>query len=358
MLNKLIVVLVALISSSAIAAADYRPEFNPSLHKGPESGTPNEVLVLGTHHFAALPANFSEKSLGPLFDRLQAWKPQVIMIETLSGPQCDFMRRYTARYEDEVKTYCWNTEAANKASGLDVPTATVEIEKLIASWPASPTAAQRRHLALLFLAGGESASALVQWLRLPPSERVEGDGLDKTLVEQLQALAVKRNERYLLAAALAAKLGLERVVAMDDHTADFDVADDKGYQEALQRTWNNPAITKRNAQDQALAAHLDDGEGVLAMYRSDNQPEQAQLVYDSDFGAALKDQSVQQFGRQYVGYWEARNLRMVSNVRDTLAMTPGKRTLIIVGASHKGYFDAYLNMMHDIKLADAEAVLH
>ena len=40
-----------------------------------------------------------------------------------------------------------------------------------------------------------------------------------------------------------------------------------------------------------------------------------------------------------------------------MAAQPGARALVIVGASHKGYFEAYLNMMHDIRLVDAEAVL-
>jgi hypothetical protein len=357
MLNTLLLAIIVSFSGSVLAAADYRPEFDPSQHKGPETGAPNDVLVLGTHHLSGLPANFSPKSLEPLLERLQAWKPQLIMIEKLSGPQCDYMRRYSTRYADEVKTYCWDTAAANQASGLDVPAANAEVEKLMTNWPATPTPSQRRHLALLFLAAGEQTSALVQWLRLAPSERIEGDGLDKTLLEQLQGLAVKRNEGFLLAAPLAARLGLERVYAMDDHTADFDADDDKAYQEALQRAWNNPAVAKMKAEDQALFPHLDNGEGVLALYRADNQPGEAQLLFEGDFGAALKDSSPQQYGRQYVGYWETRNLRMVANIRDIVAMTPGKRTLVIVGASHKGYFDAYLNMMHDIKLEDTEAVL-
>jgi hypothetical protein len=81
------------------------------------------------------------------------------------------------------------------------------------------------------------------------------------------------------------------------------------------------------------------------------------LVYESDFGAALKDRSAKQIGRNYVAYWETRNLRMVSNIREALGETPGKRMLSIVGASHKGYFEAYLTMMHDVKLVDAIIVL-
>ena len=55
--------------------------------------------------------------------------------------------------------------------------------------------------------------------------------------------------------------------------------------------------------------------------------------------------------------WEARNLRQVANIREATAQTPGGRVLVIVGSSHKPWFDAYLSMMSDIKLVDAAAFL-
>ena len=83
----------------------------------------------------------------------------------------------------------------------------------------------------------------------------------------------------------------------------------------------------------------------------------AALVYLSHFGVALVQSSPQAFGRQYLSYWETRNLRMVANMRDVLGRTPGTRLLAIVGVSHKAYYEAYLDQMHDVHLADATAVL-
>jgi len=348
------------ISTGSAMAADYKPKFDPSLLKGPEIGMPNEVLVLGTPHLQYMPKNFEPKSLEPLLTRLAAWKPEIITIEALSGAQCDFLRRYSVRYADTVKSYCWNPAPAQSATGLDVPAAIAETERLLATWPSLPSPAQRRHLAAAFMAAGDQVSAMVQWLRLSTSEQIPGDGLDKALVERLKVLSGKRNEYYLIAAPLAARLGLERVYPVDDHTADSpaaDAADEKAYGETMQRLWDNPATAKRKADNDALYAQLQSNEGMLAMYRFLNQPDQAQLVYESDFGAATKDRSSQQYGRNYLGYWETRNLRMVSNIREILGAAPGKRTLTIVGASHKGYFEAYLNMMHDVKLIDGEAIL-
>jgi hypothetical protein len=206
------------------------------------------------------------------------------------------------------------------------------------------------------MAAGEPASALVQWLRLPLEERRAGDGLNVALVDALNALRVKPDERYLIAAPLAAISGLERLYAMDDHTADMPDADEKAYGEAIMKAWDNPFTAERKRMDEKLERHLDTREGVLAMYRAYNERSQGGLVFKSDFGAALEEPSPQHFGRSYVAYWETRNLRMASNIRDAIA-PPGIRTLVIVGASHKAYLDAYLNQMHDVSIVPAIDVL-
>ncbi|MNL51075.1 hypothetical protein D3C87_1741430 [compost metagenome] len=59
----------------------------------------------------------------------------------------------------------------------------------------------------------------------------------------------------------------------------------------------------------------------------------------------------------YLANWETRNLRMVANMRDVMGVKPGVKMLTLVGGSHKGYYEAYLNQMHDVVLADVNAVL-
>ena len=144
---------------------------------------------------------------------------------------------------------------------------------------------------------------------------------------------------------------------MDDHTADAPVADEKGYAAAISKAWDNPATAKRKSQSEELGAKLGQPGAMLAMYRALNAPDQAELAFASDFGAALEEPSAGRFGRGYLGYWETRNLRMASNIRDMFAMQPGIRALVVVGASHKPYLESYLDQMHDIMVVDAEAVL-
>jgi predicted esterase YcpF (UPF0227 family) len=44
-------------------------------------------------------------------------------------------------------------------------------------------------------------------------------------------------------------------------------------------------------------------------------------------------------------------------MREVLGQHPGTRMLALVGASHKGYYEAYLNQMHDVQLVDTNSVL-
>lgn len=349
--------LIAAVVCSGAAAQAYQPDFEPGKLKGPAKGPANEVMVLGSPHLSYFPKTFDPATLRGLEDRLAAWRPDMISIEALSGAQCDHVRRYPGRYKDTIESYCWDPAPARAATGLDVPTATAQAEEMLATWPAHPSASQRRRLAALFLAGGERASATVQWMRLPEAERRTGDGLDDKLVEMLNKLKDRRDESILIAARLAARLGHEQVFAMDDHTADRMVKDEAGWAAAIRKAWDNPAVAKRRAAGDALQAKLGTSEDVLAAYRAYNAPEEMRLAYQGDWGAALEEQSPQRFGRQYVGYWETRNLRMAGNIRDAMTPRPGSRMLVVVGASHKGYLEAYLHQMHDVRIVDTGTVL-
>jgi hypothetical protein len=353
------ILLTLLLLAAPAAAQTYRPPFDPSAHKGPRSGPANEVAVLGSTHLSQLPKSFRPEVLGPLLDKLAAWQPQAIAIEALSGAQCDELRRYPHRYADTVPSYCPDTTAARTATGLDVPAATAAFDKMLANWPTAPAPAQRRRLSATFLAAGEEASALVQWLRLPAAERRAGDGLDTALVERLTKLETKRDESLMIAARLAARLGLERVYAMDDHSADrmMAKADEAPYGAAIQKAWDNPAGAKRRVLSEAAERDLATGPGLLTLYRAYNAPDIAPIIYASDFGAALEEPSPQRFGRQYVAYWETRNLRMAANIRDMLGERPGRRALVVVGVSHKPYLDAYLHQMHDVRVVDMVPIL-
>lgn len=347
--------LIALLIASPAAAQT--PAFDPRDWQGTQAGPPTQVLTLGSTHLSQLPHVITPEMLTPLLDKLAAFKPEIITHEGISGEQCDLLKRYPRQYPDMFDTYCWPTDEAEKATGLDIPSALAAIDVLMATWPATPSAAERRHLAALFIAAGDRASARVQWLQLPVEHRTTGDGVDAALLKILTPSSAKPNESYAIAAALAARLGLQRVYAVDDHTADaVQALAGPGFGPFMESLWAG-ARSRVVDEDRRMSATMQSGAAVLAYYRFINQPQSQRAYVTSDHQRAMRTPSPAHYGRAYLAWWEVRNLRMVANIRAAFANHPGARVLNIVGSSHKAYYDAYLGMMSDVKLVDAEAVL-
>lgn len=316
-------------------------------------GPRTQVLVLGTVHLNGMPAGFNPASLDGVLDHLAAFRPGIITIETESGEECDLAARHPAKYGPD---YCAPTEAAKAATGLDVPAAIAEMDKTLKAWPAQPTPAQRRRLAALFLAANDLSSAYVQWLQLPEAERGAGDSLNGALVEMLAKIAKRNNENYQLAARLAARLGLQRVHAIDNHTGDrIDVPDIKAFVRSIEAAWaaGGAALKEREKQAKVLSQATD----LLPLYRYVNEPEGLRLYAEANVSAAMRAKSAEGYPQIWVAGWEIRNLRMVANIRETFRERPGERVLSIVGASHKPWFDGWLGQLQGVDIVDVAGVL-
>lgn len=312
-----------------------------------------QVLVLGTVHLSRMPENFQPASLESVLDRLAAFRPDIITVEALSGEECDLAARHPAKYG---ANYCSGADAAEAATGLSMPNALAEVDKVLKAWPAQPIPAQRRHLAALFLASNDRASAYVQWLQLTDTERRAGDGLDAALVQILEQIETRNNENYQLAARLAARLGLQRVYAVDNHTGDrIFVADSQAFGRTIQEAWNagREELNARIEQEQVLSQAPD----LFPLYCYINDPEHLRVLADVNVRAALRAASPEGYPQIWVAGWEIRNLRMVANTRETFRERPGARVLSIVGASHKPWFDDWLGQLQGVNVVDAAQVL-
>ena len=183
--------------------------------------------------------------------------------------------------------------------------AATEAERQLATWPTAPTPVQRRHLAMLFLAAGDFGSAMVQWLRLPEAERRAADGLEAEALKFLTRASGRMNESYDVAAVVAARVGLERLYAIDDHTSDtIDLSADPDFgpwQQARYERITASALGHRREADEA-AVH--DGATLLAYYVGMNAPHGQDDGIEADFGGAIADTHPKHFGRQYAAWWE------------------------------------------------------
>lgn len=314
------------------------------------TGPRAQVLVLGSVHLGELPEGLREETLAPVIERLAAFKPDIITIEQLPGEEC---ARYAELYGPR---FCPRTDDARQATGLDVVAAGAQIETTLKNWAAQPSPAQRRHLAALFLAAGDPASAYVQWLQLPAAERRAGDGLDDALVSRLAGIAASNSESYRIAARLAARLGLQRLYPVDNHTGDnVQVDDGQAFGKALQDAWNasGTSMAEREAREKALIERGD----MLALYRYINTPESMRVNAEHNIVGPMRAASPERYPQMWVAGWETRNLRMVANIREAFRERPGARVLSIVGVAHKPWFDGWLGQLQGVDIVDAQQVL-
>ena len=318
---------------------------------------PVRVMVLGSDHLSRRADEIDQSHVDPLLDRLEGFAPDVIAIEATSGQVCEMLRLYEASYPGVAAQYCIDPGPARASLGVSGPEAEAKAAAMLADWPEAPSPAQRRRLAALFYAAGEPYSAVVQWLRLPPEARKADDGIDDALLALIEARAASLNENASIAARLAARMGHERVIAADDRSADDILA---GYGDAfwayMRPIWDANA-NGINALFDAAQADLDQPGRLLAYYRFLNDPETQRLNVEADFLRALQDPGDEAYGQQYAAWWQARGLRMAANVVEAAAGRPGTRVLVTVGSSHKPYYEAYLDQMHDVELVGTDTVL-
>jgi hypothetical protein len=357
--------LLAALSVQASAASPPSTQaFDPRAYHDRILGRPTQVLVLATPHLSGTPDGWNPMVLEPLLAKLEAFHPDAIAIEALPGRSISMLWQYRESFPDAAQFYAGRAMVlaalARNGVGLDMPDADAQSRKALASWPASPTPEQRRHLAALFAASGDPGSALVQWWRLDPTERVHDKSVPPLLAEQLATYdtPARRNEDYLIGARLAVRLGLERVYPIDDQSDDVASDFDADFSSFTSEPWYAALL-----QDPHFAVlsgarnHLNTPDEALATYRMLNAPAAGRADPELQWFSMISRPSPHNVGRQRVGAWETRNLRMAANIREVAARLPGKRVLVVVGSAHKPWLDSYLEMMTDVGIVDAGTVL-
>lgn len=358
---KTFILAAALALSLVAPAAAQTRSFDPRAYQRQHVGEPTQILVLGTMHLSEALDNFDPAVLEPLLDRLAAFRPHAITIEALPGIHIASMWQYRQSYPEVASTYgnraMMMAGLARAGVDLDMPDAEAEVRRTLAEWPTSPTPEQRRRLAALFAASGDPNSALVQWWRLDPAERIADDNVTALLVAQFAAYDARRNENHLIAARVAARLGLERVYPVDDQSDDAGPGFMADFEPYVTPLYDAMRSDPRAAHLMQASQHMTTPAEALATYRMLNTAAAGKFDADFQWLPMLNRPSPRGVGRRRVASWEVRNLRMAANIREVTARHPGGRVLVIVGTGHKPWFDAYLHMMSDVRVVDATGVL-
>ena len=322
-----------------------------------------KVLVLGTFHLRHIEKEFKPAILDRLVAALQAFRPDAICVETLPGARVrelelrrDVGPLYAQVADDFGGAHVTLGKRACEVLGTTPEKAVVKCRERLAalrSGAAKPSAEDRAALAMWMLAAYEPASAVVQWSYLDGAARAAQSAVPAELAALLDARAARVDEVYAIGARLARALDLETLDPVDDFedldayavieaTLDKEVAGNA----LLAAVGKAPVYRDATTHLEACVAAGD----LLPQYALINSPEYGAADVDAQWGVYLRTHFASRADRTRLGLWENRNLKIAARIRAVAALHPGGRVLVIYGAAHRPFLDAYLSRTADVEL--------
>ena len=359
---RVLACVLLVLTAAAPAAAEPEQAFDPGAQRRTLALPTTKVMIFGLSHLDGAPDTFQTAWLEPILCRLRKYKPDIILTEAMPGQEIMALDANAAYHGDAGKyggpTLSW-AKAAQARLGLSAAAALVQANALATTGPT--TDAERRRLAALFVAAAEPYSAVVQWMRLSAGARREGEGVDAKLAASLTKLAGGRSELASVAARVAADIGLQRLHSAGSHMSDVVMGDWTAFAAAADATpgqkalFNHDTSEFRAVPEEAMT--LASADQVMPAMKWRNSERWSRLDADAQWGSVLRAKTMGKIGRQIVAGWEAQNLRMTVAIRDATAPMPGSRALLVVGAAHKPYIEAYLRNLSDVEIVSSAAML-
>ncbi|MEZ9138894.1 MULTISPECIES: DUF5694 domain-containing protein [unclassified Shewanella] len=309
-----------------------------------------EVMVLGTMHLKSIK---EEIDLSEIRGYLGKFKPTAIAVESLRGEDIFTMLNGSVEYHETLTSFVGDELlgiAKKEQSSLGL-SATEAIQKMKQFEIVNNLSDEKRiELIRLSIAGYYPDTATLHWLKLTENDTSQ---LSSDLKAYLNARATKNNETLNIAINLALSEGINTIYPIDDHL------DKDMYQDMVKRLM--PSYSKSQAgnelqkstfitKSQALQKHAIQTGDWLPLYLWLNSPEQSSQVIGQEWSMFVdKDLDVEP-ALARVALWEVRNLNMVSHIMRVVANEVGGRIVIIVGASHRVFFEEYLSKMIGVEV--------
>ena len=331
-----------------------------------------QVLVLGTDHLAALGGDFSTSLVSGLLDALEDFAPDAVAVEALPPGELARLTWEANEEQDSVAAQllaAFGSDAAGLGNaaqselGLSWLQARAGLDSLaLGAGHGEQDADERALLLLRFLAAYDVPSALLQWSYLCESDKECKPPLPEEIVSGLSSWMTSPNEIVTLGVALAHRLGLAHLYSVDDHTDDRVGLETGVFTVLSEELVGNPAFEAFAESDymkdaQTRLAEAAETGDLLDLYARLNSEESGARDVVEQWHLFYRTNLESEADRTRVALWEARNLHIAGNIREVCSLYPGGRVLVIMGAAHKPFLDAYLSEMMDARMVGLDELL-
>lgn len=320
-----------------------------------------EVLVLGTPHLSTI-KGLEPTMLKSTLEYLNSFNFDAVCVENMDGQLLnDLQSRNDLSYDEVWKQFSGKemqlADSARKI--LNITRVEAEQEQWEVLRKSNEVSAENMlRLVEVALAAGNYNSAVLASTYITEEQR-QNSSLSGFFYNQFEASKGSINEIFSIGLSIAKARGLKQLAGIDNVQDEamlfkyFDtfIADYTANQEQIAEVFEKPIFkeveqhTKKAIQDKDL----------LNLYTFYNGHEFMDQDYEAQWKLWLETgfDSKTDLSRYYL--WEMRNVQIVANVIREIAFNPGKKILIIIGASHKSFLEKYLKAVPDITLLDFNA---
>jgi hypothetical protein len=361
------VVLFAFVAGPALAQAPDSADTRVRIEPGGPDRLATEVFVLGTPHLSRVADRFEDGTVDRLIADLDAFGPDAVAVEQLPGRQVAAMERWGGALdrvtEQFASTFLEHGHRVRQRAGGSWTEANQRADSLLAVVrSAENDASARDRLALVrsLVGAYRLPSAALQWRHLPLAVRDTQTAVPDTTAAALSQRLGAANEVYSIGLRLAHRRSHQRLYPIDYHAEKdqllsiYAQLQQSAFVDSVRTAMQNAAAVQR--QDSLMQAGLEQG-NLLPAYRYANSQERGRADVRLQWQPWLRADLPDGIGRTRLALWETRNLHMVGQIQRVVAQHPGGRVLVIVGAAHKPFFDAYLQRMMGVHVVDARRVL-
>ena len=309
---------------------------------------PAEVLVLATPHLSGVEgvtAAHVDRVVAPL----AGFAPQAVVVEALPPHTIEAMQQQADLHPEALDAFVGArfrelVSESQRMLGVDPAAARKASTSECARALPSTTDASLR---CIRLAAASWDKPWVDYLAWRHGRQWPASSLPQGLLgERIGRLKTSTNENELLGARLADQFGQPRLFGMDDHPGEdvygpvFEALIPAIGQSKAYAAFKAEARIIKEAGERTRQAVAN--RDLLPLYRWFNSTEYSGLVLDEEWRLFVDRDLPRGPGQARIDLWDMRNLAMVSNVLRVVSRHPGERVLVIVGASHKPFFDDYL----------------
>lgn len=313
-----------------------------------------EILVLASQHLSRLGDRFKPSMLDSVLKCLERYQPDIISVESMPSSQIEYMYSLEGKDREFVEDD-WSLrfgKAVQDKLGITWMKADEKADNLLSMMKPSESMSneKRRELILYLLARYDLPSAVLQFAYLPGNAQEEFPDSPDGIASLLRKCLRSANETFSIGVALARRLSLQNIEAIDNHgdiNQTLAVADELFKHISFEDVYKTPCfermaeLTEKGVQEndlQELFLYVNSGE-----FLSDNVQYEWCRYFDDSIPKNL--------GRSLIATWEVRNLNIASHIRRCTTFHPGGKLLTIIGASHKAFLDNYLGALMDVKIA-------